>query len=152
MIVLAGDGSGGRIMKAAELVQQGRAPRILVDGPPGLYGHYECDLAIEFAVEHGVPREILDRFPLEASSTLEEAQLVDQELHRRGVRRALVVTSNFHTKRAQFLFAKRTSGEIRYLVVAAEFADFKPDRWWRTRAGQKVVVLEYLKTLNSWIE
>ena len=152
VVVLAGDGTGRRLMRAVELVREGRAPRILVDGPPGLYDRYECDLAIEFAVNRGVPREILDRFPIGARSTLDESRVVDRELRRRGIRTALVVTSNFHTRRARSIFARYTSGEVRYLFVAALYDDFQPDRWWLTRSGKKVAALEYLKTLNSWIE
>ncbi|HZS49773.1 MAG TPA: hypothetical protein VFA54_02855, partial [Bryobacterales bacterium] len=37
-VVLAGDGFGRRILKAAELVRQGYVPRVLVDGPRGMYG------------------------------------------------------------------------------------------------------------------
>ncbi len=152
VVVLAGDGTGRRLMRAVELVHQGRAPRILVDGPPGIYDRCECDLAIEFAVNRGVPPEILDRFSIDAGSTLEESRLVDAELRRRGIRKALVVTSNFHTRRARSIFAHHTSGAVRYLFVEALYDDFQPDRWWLTRPGKKVVFLEYLKTLNSWIE
>lgn len=151
-VVLAGDATGRRIMRAVELVKEGRAPRILVNGPTGIYDRCECDLAIEFALNRDVPPEILDRFPIPARSTLEESRFVDAELRRRGIRKALVVTSNFHTKRARGIFARHTSGEVRYLFVEALYDDFQPDRWWLTRPGKKVVALEYLKTLNSWIE
>ncbi len=54
--MLAGDGYGHRILRAAELVRQGLAPTVLVSGPEGLYGYYESELAIPFAVERGYPR------------------------------------------------------------------------------------------------
>src|ERR1039458_2414649 len=46
VVVLAGDGFGNRILKAAELVKQGWAPKVLVSGPDGNYGNHECDWAI----------------------------------------------------------------------------------------------------------
>ena len=151
-VVLAGDGTGSRIMKAVELVHQGRTPRILVNGSPGFYDRCECDLAIEYAVSRGASPDILERFQIGARSTLEESQLVDAELLRRGIRTALVVTSNFHTRRARSIFADHTSGEVSYLFVHAPYGGFQPDRWWLARSGREVVALEFLKTLNFWIE
>ena len=56
IVVLAGDHYGGRILKAAELVRQGVAPKVLVSGPENCcFGVYESELAIAFAVRHGYP-------------------------------------------------------------------------------------------------
>ena len=57
IVVLAGDWKGERIMKACELASTGVAPKILVSGPMDLYGRNEADLAIEYAVKHGVRAE-----------------------------------------------------------------------------------------------
>jgi uncharacterized SAM-binding protein YcdF (DUF218 family) len=152
VVVLAGDIRGDRILRAVELVQQGHAPRILVDGSMEVYGAGEADLATTFALQHGASREIFEPFPMEADSTLEEAQIVDAELAGRGVRKALVVTSNFHTRRALRIFEAVASGKVKYVMVAAPSPDFQPDRWWYTRAGKRTLLLEYLKTLNSWYE
>ncbi len=37
-LVLAGDGEGNRILKAAQLARQGYVSKILVSGPSGMYG------------------------------------------------------------------------------------------------------------------
>lgn len=152
VVVLGGDGQGHRIMKAVELVRAGLAPKILVDGPSGYYGFAESDLAIPFAVKRGAPPEYFEAFPIEARATFSEAQAVDQELRRRGVRKALVVTSNFHTRRAKRIFEKYGSGEVKYHIVSAPHPAFSPDGWWHSREGKKIVVLEYLKTIHSWLE
>src|ERR1700761_5338999 len=55
IVVLAGDSFGNRITTAAKLVQEGYAPKALISGPNGIYGYYECDLAIPFAVRKGYP-------------------------------------------------------------------------------------------------
>ena len=54
-VVLAGDYYGNRVLRAAELVKQGYVPNVLVSGPHMLYGFYECDLEIPFAVQRGYP-------------------------------------------------------------------------------------------------
>ena len=152
VVVLGGDGHGHRIMKAVELVRAGLAPKILVDGPAGYYGIAESDLAIPFAVKRGAPPEYFEPFPITARATFSEAQAVDEELRKRGIRKALVVTSNFHTRRARRMFDQHASGEIEYHLVSATHPEFSPGDWWRTREGKKIVAFEYLKTLNSWFE
>ncbi len=152
IVALAGDGSGRRLLRAVELVEQGYAPRVLISGPRAAYGVRESDLALEFARREGLDMKILEGFPIDATSTLRELAFVDRELQRRGVRKALVITSNFHTRRARNIYRKHTSGAIEYIFVAAGSPHFDPDSWWETRDGKEVFVIEYIKTLNSWFE
>ena len=104
IVVMAGDATGGRVTKATELASQGYGSTVLVSGRQSYYGYKECEVGIEFAVERGGRRELFEPFCTGAKSTLEEAVDVDNELRRRGVRRALIVTSNFHTRRAGYIF------------------------------------------------
>ncbi len=150
-VVLAGDGYGHRILKAVELVRQGYVPQVLVDGPPGMYGYDESRLAIQFAVDQGAPPEIFIPLPMRARSTIAESQAVDAVLRKRNVRTALVVTSNFHTRRAAAVF-RNLGSPVRYIVVAAPDEDFRPEDWWHSREAQKVVVQEYAKLLYWWWE
>ena len=152
VVVLAGDLYGERILLAAELVEKGYALRVLVSGPKNYFGVPESELAIPFAVARGASEGIFDGFPIEAHSTLEETHRVDRELRRRGIRKALVVTSNFHTRRARYIFHKHGSKDVDYVFVAADYPEFRPEDWWRSRQGRKVFVLESLKTLHSWFE
>lgn len=149
-IVLAGDGYGHRIVKGAEMVRQGFVPKVLVSGPPGLYGHHECDLAIPFAVSKGYPESWFIGFPIEGQSTLEEAQEIVPELRRRHVRKFLVVTSDYHTRRAGGIY-RSLAPECEIHVVAAPDEFFRADSWWRSRQGQKQFLFEYLKTVAGWL-
>jgi uncharacterized SAM-binding protein YcdF (DUF218 family) len=149
-VVLAGDATGGRILKAAELVRAGYVPRALVSGPPGFYGHYECDLAIPFAVQRGYPEAYFAHFENEALSTGEEARLVAAELRRLGVRDALIVTSDYHTRRAGRAF-RQVAPDLNFTVVASADDHFTPDGWWRDREGRKTWLIETLKTAAYWL-
>ena len=151
-VVLSGDGNGHRLLKAVELVEQGFAPKVLIVGPEGSYGARESDLAMDFARRRGLNTEILDPFVADITSTLEEALVVDEELRRRGIDKALVVTSEYHSRRSRFIYRNRVSGEVKYLVVASDDPRFDPGAWWKTRAGKEILVIEYVKTLNSWFE
>jgi uncharacterized SAM-binding protein YcdF (DUF218 family) len=150
VVVLAGDEYGFRVLKAAELVRDGYAPRVLVSGPVCCYGAYESDLAIAFAVRHGYPAGWFIPLPNQTSSTREEAQCVVQELRRRNIHRFLVVTSNYHTARAARVY-RRLAPPDSFRMVAAPDRYFIADGWWRDRHSQKLFALEWLKTMAYWI-
>ena len=148
--VVAGDMAGNRILKAAELVREGYAPRAVVSGPEGMYGFYECDLAIPFASKAGYPASYFQRFPNQALSTRQEAAAAAVELRRLGVQRVLLVTSSYHTRRAGKLFRAAAPG-ITFIVVAAPDRYFTPQGWWREREGRKTFFIEWSKTVGDWL-
>jgi uncharacterized SAM-binding protein YcdF (DUF218 family) len=149
IVVLAGDGFGHRILKAAELIKEGYAPRALISGPNGNYGNYECDLAIPFAVKAGYPESYFLHFENRARSTQEEARVVAEKLHELGVKRAIVVTSNFHTRRAGMIY-RRAAPDIEFFVVSAPDEFFKPDSWWRDREARKIFLYEWMKIVSEF--
>ena len=152
-LVLAGDAVGQRILRGAELKEQGFVPVVWVSGPAGMYGHTEDELAIEFAVKKGKPREWFQAAPNEATSTADEARLLLPRLRDAGVKRLLLVTSTYHTRRAGKIFratAARIAPEISIRTVAATDRDYPPDRWWQLRQGRKVFFFEGAKTVTEW--
>lgn len=151
VVVLAGDYSGTRVRFGVELVAQGAAPLALLNGSRRVFLDKECAMAAEYA-ESLAAGAAVEPFCFEAASTAEEAAIVDRELVARGVESAIVVTSNFHTRRARMIFRDATSGAVRYAFAAAPTPGFDPDRWWLSRSGKKTLVLEYLKLLNSSLE
>lgn len=149
VVVLAGDQTGHRILKGAELIKQGYAPKALVSGPPCCYDRSESDLAISLAVQHGYPQGWFIPLPNSARSTIEEARVVVAELERRHVRRFLLVTSNFHTSRAARVY-RRLVAPGSFRVVAASDPHFSAGGWWHSREGQKEFLIEWLKTVAYW--
>jgi uncharacterized SAM-binding protein YcdF (DUF218 family) len=150
VFVLAGDSWGNRILKGAELVREGYAPKAIVSGPDGMYGFYECDLAIQFAERAGYPESYFTAFPNHALSTSEEAQAAAGEFRDLGVKRVLLVTSNYHTRRAGNLF-RAAAPEVAFTVVAAPDRHFQPRGWWRDREGRKIFFIEWMKTVAEWL-
>lgn len=149
-VVLAGDYWGDRIEMAARLIQQGYIPQALISGPPGFYGYHECDLAIPFIVKKGYPASDFIAFPHDAHSTEEEARVVLAELRRRNVHSYLLITSDYHTRRAArtFRYIGRSMGyQPSIRAVAAPDRLFRLDRWWQGREGRKTIFLEWTKTL-----
>jgi uncharacterized SAM-binding protein YcdF (DUF218 family) len=148
-VVPAGDYYGYRILKAAELVRQGFTNVVLVSSPDGTYGYSEAELAIPFAVRHGYPASWFVALPNKAHSTREEALAVALELRKRAIRKCLLVTSNYHTRRAGGIF-RSALPEVEFRVIAAQDEFFRPGDWWKSRQGQKQFVLEWMKTVTGW--
>jgi uncharacterized SAM-binding protein YcdF (DUF218 family) len=147
--VLAGDSNGNRILKAAELVRQGYTPKVLVSGPQGIYGFHECDLAIPFAEKAGYPESYFLHFEHQAHSTGEEADAAVPELRRLGAKHVLLVTSDYHTRRAGRIFRAKAP-DISFTVVSAPDFYFTPDNWWHNREARKTFVIEWMKTVAEW--
>ena len=110
IVVIGGDARGNRILKAAELVREGYAPKVLVSGQGAMYGRHESDLAIDFAVEHNYPRDEFIPFRYPALSTVDEAAADIRQLRELGVHKYLLVTSPYHTARAARIFREGARG------------------------------------------
>jgi uncharacterized SAM-binding protein YcdF (DUF218 family) len=149
-LVLAGDGWGNRILTAAQLARDGYVPKVLVSGPDGAYGQYESGLAIPFAVKHGYPASYFIPVDHKALSTQSEAAAVMPEIRREGIRRLLLVTSNYHTRRAGRIF-RALAPDLTILVVAAPDRSYTPDGWWHNREAQKIFLAEWEKTIANWL-
>jgi uncharacterized SAM-binding protein YcdF (DUF218 family) len=149
IVVLAGDGFGRRILAAGELVKQGFAPQALISGPNGSYGNYECDLAIPFAVRAGYPESYFIHLEHPARSTEDEAAVVTKKLREMNAKRVILVTSNYHTRRAGKLF-RRAAPDLEFIVVAAPDEFFVPDSWWHNREARKIFLYEWMKTVAEW--
>lgn len=147
IVVFGGDEFGNRITTAAELQKQGLAPFVVVSGPPTLLGH-ESETMIEFARRKGYDPAIFHRADHELNSTRKEAIFFDQYCKEHNLRKILLVTSNYHTKRAAKLM-RAASPRLDVIVVAASDPFFTPSTWWKTRNGEKTFLYEWLKTIAT---
>ncbi|MBS1827535.1 MAG: YdcF family protein [Acidobacteria bacterium] len=150
IIVLAGDFAGKRIETAGDLVRRKFAPFALVSGPSAIYAKNEADLAIDYAITQGYPRELFRSVYHHSDSTRDEALAFRQYLLQNNLRKVLIVTSDFHTRRAGAIF-RRTMPEIQTRMIAAPTAGFDPATWWQSRPARKVFFQEWLKTLADWL-
>jgi uncharacterized SAM-binding protein YcdF (DUF218 family) len=149
IVVLGGDAFGTRILRAAELRRAGYARRILVAGPVTLLGH-ESDETILFAGTKGYPASMFESIPLppEATSTRTEARYLGKQLQAQGMTSIDLVTSNYHTRRAGWLWRKENPW-LHVNVVPAPDPNFTPETWFYNREGQKTFLLEWLKTIAN---
>jgi uncharacterized SAM-binding protein YcdF (DUF218 family) len=148
ILVPAGGKSGERILKAGELVRQGYAPVAYISGPRTFYGMPECAASIPYAGRHGYPVAIFRCIENEELSTATEAQACCAALQRAGVRKFLLVTTAFHSRRATLLYHKFCP-QLEFVTVSAESPLFVNRYWFRVREGRKTILAEYVKLLAT---
>ena len=143
LVVLSDDNFyADRATHAAQLFREGVAPTVVASGRrlrpnAGISELMEHDL-----VERGVPREKIVRLSHDADSTKEEAASaakLAQEMH---WKRIVVVTSNYHTRRARYIFSRVFPTAITVKVASARDGSFDPERWWEKRESIKLFAHE----------
>lgn len=147
ILVLGGEFYGPRVLKGAELGKFGYAPLVMISGPP-YQGRPEGEWAIDFLERRGYPRSLFCSFGHTATSTVDEAIAVARELRRRKVRRVLLVTSAYHSRRADVVLRLFTSG-IQLTSVPAPDSHYIPERWWDDPGSREIFFAEWCKLLGS---
>lgn len=143
-ILMLGDDdfAGDRATRASELYHEGLAPVVVASGRmlrpyAGIAELEERDLEAR-----GVPADAIVRLPQRAENTRDEAGALRSLVTGRHWKQILLVTSNYHTRRAGYIFRKVFPSNVSVMVVAARDFNFDPDHWWETRQGRKIFFLE----------
>ena len=95
-------------------------------------------------VERGVPKDRILVVAHNAENTREEAQILLQQAIEHKWRSVIVVTSNYHTRRARYIFLKIFPQQIGVTVSGANDGSFDPEHWWQSRLGVKELTREWL--------
>lgn len=139
-IVMLGDDdySGDRAARAAELYKQGWAPVVVASGRMLRPYAGIAELEAHDLAGDGVPQQAIVQFPQRAEDTREEALALAGLFATRGWHSVVVVTSNYHTRRAQFIFSRVLPADEQSRVASAPDANYDPAGWWLTRQGIKI--------------
>jgi uncharacterized SAM-binding protein YcdF (DUF218 family) len=145
---LSGDPLGDRLRAAADVMQRTQAERLVVMtlGEGGIYDWRED--AERFLMRRGIAPEAV-RFLGPVASTADEASLAAGYVERCGFTEVAVATSDYHTRRAGWLFERAMGDDVGVSVVAVDQPWFDAGSWWRTDTGREVVLLEWMKGLSS---
>jgi uncharacterized SAM-binding protein YcdF (DUF218 family) len=132
-----------RATRAAELFREGKATVVVASGRrlrpnAGIAELMEHDL-----IERGVPKDKIVRFAHDADSTLEEAEELARLAKIRKWHSAIVVTSNYHTRRSRYIFRRVFPQGIESRVASARDGDFDPQKWWEKRKSIKELTREF---------
>jgi len=153
LIVLSDDNvDGERAAHAALLYQRALAPVVVGSGRrmrryAGIAELMEHDLEA-----HGVPKGAIVRFAHDAESTREEAELLEKLVRERKWRRVIVVTSNYHARRARYIFRRVFPPQVDVRVAGALDENFDPGAWWEKSSGQKRMFQEVVGLLVAMWE
>jgi uncharacterized SAM-binding protein YcdF (DUF218 family) len=143
IIVLSDDNFyADRVTRAAELMREGRAPVVVASGRrlrpyAGIAELMQHDL-----IERGVPKEKIIPFPQDADNTREEAEALRTLVAEKKWTRVFIVTSNYHTRRARYIFRHVFPQGVELAVVSARDGDFDPEQWWTKRKSVKELTRE----------
>lgn len=150
IVVLDGDSSRDeRLLHAIKLWREGYAPQIVLSAKLAEWQTYEDYPEWRHAIKLNIlPKEALLVAEHDADSTKDEAEALLPFVQNHGYKTVIVVTSNYHTRRAKKVFYKQwTNSGISLSISAAPFFQFHPDDWWRHRADSRTFFFEFSKTL-----
>ena len=93
------------------------------------------------------------KFSHRAANTREEAEALAGLVSSRGWKRVLVVTSNYHARRARFIFGRVFPAGVSVRVSGAHDSEFDPVAAGGKRAwGEKLFLSELLGYVVAWWE
>ena len=151
IVVLAGEETE-RVEYGVKLFKEGwaRKDRMILSGGPAVWKYTFASLMEEHALHLGVPKKDIlleDR----STSTEEDARFTREILRQHGYTSLILVTSPYHSKRADKIFRKTMGNEIRVISAPAEKSWFRFEDWWERKRDRKVVFMEFSKFLWFWI-
>lgn len=150
-----------RAGRAAQLYSDGRAPMVLLtdDGLIGGWDHREernphyYEMTAKRLQQQGVPRDRIQVIPGLALGTYEESLLIREYAAAHSLKRILIVTSAYHSRRALWSIRRACEGsgiEVGIDSPPPGWQTPTPWLWWAHRWGWKVVGGEYVKMIYYW--
>jgi vancomycin permeability regulator SanA len=149
IVVLAGD-TRIRPARGLELLRQGMAPHLFLDVETHdeVYGQRLTDLAANYL--KGLPEASASSVcPVTGFSTNAETEDVRRCLDTVHAHRVLIVTSDYHTRRALTIFRQRLPA-YQFTAAAAHDPSHFGTAWWTHREWAKATFDEWTKLI--WFE
>ncbi len=159
ILVLAGE-TDRRPQRALELLAQGYGQRVVLDVPANakIYEFTQIHLAQKYIqalhVEALPQAASISICPINGLSTKDESKDAEKCLASEGSKSVLIVTSDFHTRRALSIFRREVPGHDYSVAAARDEAQFGA-KWWTRRQWAKTLLDEWLrlvwwKTVDQW--
>ena len=150
-IIVLGGGNGDRERTGARLYKEGYAPWVVTTGEPLKIPSIDdtpfAKFSADYLIKLGVPETAILQLP-QSTSTCDDARLTLASLPS-GIKRIIVVSDPFHTRRSQMIFNGRFKNQVEMIMVAASPSWFDPSRWWMRESGIIAVGSEYLKLIST---
>lgn len=146
ILVLAGE-TDRRPTRALQLLDQGYGRRVVLNVPAQakVYEFTQLELAQKYV--QGLPQAAaISICPIEGLSTRDESHDAEKCLEREASKSVLIVTSDFHTRRALNIFRHELHGRTFSVAAARDGAQFGT-QWWTHRQWAKTCFEEWLRLL-----
>lgn len=158
MVVLSGN-AFDRGNEGARLYRDGYARRVICPGGNLeraflIMGDtiYESELLKKNIMRNGVPDSMITVLRY-GTSTAEEADTLLSYCHAHQVKKLLVVTSLFHTRRAGKVYRKKFRGTgVKIIMRGAHDSQFDENYWWKDEYGLIALNNEYMKTFYYFLK
>ena len=144
-----------RLIQAAALYRQGMAGKVVVNGNRKsdvlrkleAKGFQRCCPWYEDTVRIlellGVSRKDVITVSVEdAYDTVSEAKGVGKSLIKAGISSIIISTSKSHSRRADYIWKKTFSNQLKIRTVAAQKDPYSPSNWWKDERQIKWVMSE----------
>lgn len=144
VIIVIGDDnfSADRASEAAALYKAKWAPLVVASGRMLRPYASLADIMAKDLESRGVPASSVIPFSHRAADTREEADALRVLVLQKGWRRILLVTSNYHARRARYIFRKVLPENVSLSVAGSADSQFDPSNWWESRQARKAFFLE----------
>jgi uncharacterized SAM-binding protein YcdF (DUF218 family) len=146
IVVLAGE-TDRRPARGFELLDQGYAPRLILDvtADARVYQWTQPELAEKYI--GGRPeRQAITLCAIHGLSTKAEGLEASRCLDSIGGTRVLLVTSDYHTRRALSIFTKEAPNHSFSIAAAYDPREFGV-QWWRRREWSKTNLYEWMRLM-----
>jgi len=149
-----------RLIEAADLYNKGYADLIVINGNRKMdierelekKGFDPCCPWYEDRMRilslYNIPRDKI--IPISAEDVYDsigEAETVGKYLKNLGLKKIIITTSKYHTKRAGFIWKQLFAGDFRIQTVSAKTDIYDPQSWWHDGRQIRWVLAEY----GAWI-
>jgi DUF218 domain len=146
IVVLAGE-THFRPARAMDLLRQGFAPHVFMDAEKRnvIYNVQLLDILQKYI--DGLPEAAnISVCPIYGFSTNAEVDDVSRCMQSLGAHRVLIVTSDFHTRRAAMIFRHRLP-QYQFCTAGAHNSAEFGDAWWTNREWAKTTFDEWTKLI-----
>ena len=152
-----------RLIQAADLFRNGLAKKVVINGNRKTDTLRELEAkgfesccpwysdSVRILAMLGVPEKYIIRISAEdVFDSVSEAEIVGKELIRKNIKKVIITTSKFHTRRAKFIWKKMYADQLTVFMVSAKADPFDPQNWWRDGRQIRWVLAEYGAWVYYW--
>ncbi len=135
-------GGTGRVEEGLRLFREGRGGYLILSGVEETSTLDTIFPGRDLKTTVDTSRIILD---IESRRTLDNAFNVKKIVEDKGFKSLIMVTSNYHMKRAFTILSKTINGDVKLYRHPVIGPNFKDEEWWQSQKSLKLVTSEFFK-------